>query len=77
VPFAEYRPDHRAGVELATIDADRAAEAAADIERRSAVRAKGLSPFSTMRISPADQAVGSFGTTACPSPHSQGTAFDG
>src|SRR5712691_11479403 len=34
VPFAGYRPDHRAGVELAAIDAHRAAEAAADIERR-------------------------------------------
>src|SRR5712671_1699248 len=34
VPFAGYRPDHRAGVELATIDAHRAAEAAADPERR-------------------------------------------
>ena len=34
VPFAGYRPDHRAGVELATIDAHRAAEAAADLERR-------------------------------------------
>jgi hypothetical protein len=34
VPFAEDRPDHRAGVELAAIDAQRAAEAAADLERR-------------------------------------------
>jgi hypothetical protein len=34
LPFARYRPDHRARVELATIDAHRAAEAAADIERR-------------------------------------------
>ena len=34
VPFAGYRPDHRAGVELATIDAQRAAEAAANLERR-------------------------------------------
>ena len=34
VPFAGYGPDHRAGVELATIDAQRAAEAAADLERR-------------------------------------------
>src|SRR3984893_14560641 len=34
VPFAGYWPDHRAGVELATIDAHRAAEAAADLERR-------------------------------------------
>jgi hypothetical protein len=34
VPFAGYRPDHRAGVELAAIDAHRAAEAAADLERR-------------------------------------------
>jgi hypothetical protein len=34
VPFAGYRPDHRAGVELGTIDAHRAAEAAADLERR-------------------------------------------
>src|SRR5713226_2083684 len=33
VPFAGYRPDHRAGVELAAIDAHRAAEAAADLER--------------------------------------------
>src|ERR1700731_3573018 len=33
-PFAWHRPDHRAGVELAAIDADRAAEAAADLERR-------------------------------------------
>src|SRR5271169_6448480 len=32
VPFAGYRPDHRAGVELAAIDAHRAAEAAADLE---------------------------------------------
>src|ERR1700682_6398052 len=34
VPFAGYRPDHRAGVELATIDAHRAAEAATDLECR-------------------------------------------
>ena len=34
LPFAGYRPDHRAGVELATIDAQRAAETAADLERR-------------------------------------------
>jgi hypothetical protein len=33
VPFSAYRPDHRARVELAAIDAHRAAEAAADIER--------------------------------------------
>ena len=33
VPFAGYRPDHRAGVELATIDADRAGEAAATSSR--------------------------------------------
>jgi hypothetical protein len=32
VPFAERRPDHRAGVELAAVDAQRAAEAAADLE---------------------------------------------
>ena len=34
VPLAGYRPDHSAGVELAAIDAHRAAEAAADLERR-------------------------------------------
>jgi hypothetical protein len=34
VPFAGYQPDHRAGVELATIDAHRAAEAAANLGRR-------------------------------------------
>ena len=34
VPFLGYRPDHRAGVELAAIDAHRAAEAEADLERR-------------------------------------------
>jgi hypothetical protein len=34
MPFAGYRPDHRAGLELATIDAHRAAEAAADLEGR-------------------------------------------
>src|SRR5437660_12135238 len=34
VPFAGYRPDHRPRVELAAIDAHRAAEAAADLERR-------------------------------------------
>src|ERR1700737_3708049 len=34
VPFAGYRPDHRARIELAAIDAHRAAEAAADLERR-------------------------------------------
>jgi hypothetical protein len=34
VPFTGSRPDHRAGVELGTIDAHRAAEAAADLERR-------------------------------------------
>jgi hypothetical protein len=34
MPFASYRPDHRTGVELAAIDAHRAAEAAADLERR-------------------------------------------
>jgi hypothetical protein len=33
LPFAGYRPDHGLGVELAAIDAHRAAEAAADIER--------------------------------------------
>jgi hypothetical protein len=33
VPFAGYRPDHRARVELTTIDAHRTAEAAADLER--------------------------------------------
>jgi hypothetical protein len=32
VPFAGHRPDHRTGVELATIDAHRAAEAAADLD---------------------------------------------
>jgi len=32
VPFAGHRPDHRPGVELGTIDAHRAAEAAADLE---------------------------------------------
>jgi hypothetical protein len=32
--LAGYRPDHRAGVELAAIDAHRAAEAAANLERR-------------------------------------------
>ena len=34
LPFAGYGSDHRAGIELATIDAHRAAEAAADLERR-------------------------------------------
>jgi hypothetical protein len=34
VPFVGCGPDHRAGVELAAIDAHRAAEAAADLERR-------------------------------------------
>ena len=34
VPFAGLRPDHRAGIELAIIDPHRAAEAAADLERR-------------------------------------------
>ena len=34
VPFAGCRPDHAAGIELATIDAHRAAEAASDLERR-------------------------------------------
>ena len=34
VPLAGYRPDHRAGIELSAIDAHRAAEAAADLERR-------------------------------------------
>src|ERR1700680_449686 len=33
LPFAGYRPYHRAGIELAAIDAHRAAEAAADLER--------------------------------------------
>jgi hypothetical protein len=33
VPFAGFRPDHHARTELAAIDAHRAAEAAADIER--------------------------------------------
>src|SRR5215469_2968354 len=32
VPFAGYRSDHHAGVELAAIDAHRAAKAAADVE---------------------------------------------
>jgi hypothetical protein len=34
VPFAGYRSDHRAGVELAAIDAHRAAKATADVEGR-------------------------------------------
>ncbi len=34
MPFAGYRLDHRAGVELAAIDAHRATEAAADIKRQ-------------------------------------------
>src|SRR6266446_1076510 len=34
MPFAGYRPDHRGGVEFAAVDAHRAAEAAADLERR-------------------------------------------
>jgi hypothetical protein len=34
LPFAGHRPDHRARVELAAIDAHRAAEAAADLEGR-------------------------------------------
>src|SRR5437016_3795855 len=33
VPLAGFRPDHRAGVELAAIDTHRAPEAAADVER--------------------------------------------
>src|SRR5262245_37094467 len=32
LPFAEHRPDHRAGIEPAAIDAHRAAEATADLE---------------------------------------------
>jgi hypothetical protein len=32
VPFAGFRPDHRAEIELAAIDAHRAAETAADLE---------------------------------------------
>jgi hypothetical protein len=34
MPFARDRPDHRAGVKLATIAAHRAAEATPDLERR-------------------------------------------
>ena len=34
MPFAGRRPDHRVRVELAAIDTHRAAEAAADLERR-------------------------------------------
>jgi hypothetical protein len=34
LPFAGFRPDHRARVEPATIHAHRATEAAADLERR-------------------------------------------
>jgi hypothetical protein len=34
MPFAGHRPDHRAGVELATIDAHRTAEAVTDLEPR-------------------------------------------
>src|SRR5215471_711288 len=34
MPFAGYRPDHRVGIELATIDAHRAAKAATDLEGR-------------------------------------------
>jgi hypothetical protein len=34
VPFTGFRPDHRARIELAAIDPHRAAEAAADLERR-------------------------------------------
>src|SRR6202521_5819977 len=33
LPFAGYRPDHRGRIELTAIDAHRAAEAAADLER--------------------------------------------
>jgi hypothetical protein len=42
VPFAGYRPDHRAGVELGTIDAHRAAEAAAtsNVDSMTVLRAR-------------------------------------
>jgi hypothetical protein len=33
MPLARFRPDHRAGIELPAIDRQRAAEAAADVER--------------------------------------------
>jgi hypothetical protein len=33
MPFAGFRPDHRGGIEFTAIDAHRAAEAAADLER--------------------------------------------
>jgi hypothetical protein len=41
VPFARDLPDHRAGIELATIDAHRAAEAAPDIKGRLDNRVAG------------------------------------
>jgi hypothetical protein len=44
VPFAGHRPDHRARVELAAIGAHRAAEAAADLERRLDEGASHLIP---------------------------------
>ena len=34
LPFAGFRPDHRAGIELAAVDAHRAAKATADLECR-------------------------------------------
>jgi len=34
MPFARFWPDHRAGVELAAIEAHRAAEAAPELEGR-------------------------------------------
>ena len=42
VSFAGFRPDHRAGIKLAAIDAHRAAEAAADLEGRLECRARAL-----------------------------------
>jgi hypothetical protein len=53
VPFARDLPDHRPGIELATIDAHRAAEAAADIKGRLRARVgrgrgKSAMPFQSL-----------------------------
>ena len=50
VPFAANGPDHRTGVELAAIDAHRAAEAAADIERRFDDGVPGETPRNRLEI---------------------------
>ena len=73
-PFAEHRPDHRAGIELTAIDPHRAAKAAADIEGQIFPAAAGHCasltggvrelPGSSFRIGPRS-IVGQYQSSTC------------